>query len=155
MSTEEESKEVAKKSGSKMLLIIVLAVVVLLGAGGAVFYLKVMNTSQAKASVEKEEKPVSLTMPTFLVNLADPGSKRFLKVSMDLMLSSKTTEEECKALDSQLKDLILTVLSSQESSDIVSPEDKLRLKKHLLESLNHVITKGKVLEIYFTDFLIQ
>ena len=154
MSSEDESKEVEKKPKSNI-LIILLVLVVLLGAGGAGVYFMFMKTpSGAGAAVTKEE-PVYYPMSTFLVNLADPGSKRFLKVVIELKLSSKEAEEECKEKDVELRDEILTELSSQESDSVVSAEDKVRLKKQLMQSLNHVLTKGKVLEIYFTDFLIQ
>jgi flagellar FliL protein len=151
--SDDDSKETRSKSGK--LLIIVVAFVVLLGAGGAVVYMKFMGATPAKASVEKGQTPVSYTLPTFLVNLADPGSKRFLKVSIDLQLDSKAAADQCKALDPQLRDSILTILSSQESGDIVSADDKRRLKKLIKQSLNQNLTSGKVLHVYFTDFLIQ
>ncbi len=153
MAADQDAKEVKKGSGK--LLIIILAVVVLLGAGGAVYYLKFMRAASSGAAVAKKEKPVAYALPTFLVNLADPGGKRFLKVTMNLELSTKEATDECKSKDAQLRDLILTVLSSQESGDIVSPGDKVRLKNQLVKALNRILATGKVEEIYFTDFLIQ
>ena len=153
MATEDESKE-GQKPKSKM-LIIVLALVVVLGAGGAAAYFMFLKAPGKSEPVKTEETPIPYSFTTFIVNLADPGSKRFLKVSLDMKLSSKEAEEECKSKESELKDLVLTVLSSQESGDIVTGEDKLRLKKKLLKSLNDALTKGKVLEVFFTDFLIQ
>ncbi|MGC9196526.1 MAG: flagellar basal body-associated FliL family protein [Syntrophobacteraceae bacterium] len=153
MRSDDAPQEVQPKSNK--LLIIILAFVVLLGAGGAVAYMKFGGATPANASVEKEKTPVSYTLPTFLVNLADPGSKRFLKVTIDLQLDSKAAAEQCKTLDPEIKDSILTILSSQEAGDIVSADDKRRLKKLLKQTLNHLITNGKVLQVYFTDFLIQ
>jgi flagellar FliL protein len=149
MSTEEEKE----KPKSKMLIIIIVAVVVLLGAGGGAFML--MKKPAKVETATTEAKPISYSLPTFIVNLADPGSKRFLKVTMDLELDSPAASEECKTMDAQLRDAVLTVLSSQESGDIVTGDDKIRLKKLLVKALNRNLAKGKVLRIYFTDFLIQ
>lgn len=149
MATEEE------KPKSNKLLIIVLALVVLLGAGGATAYFMLMKSPGKAEAAQKVEVSVNYPMNTFIVNLADAGSKRFLKVTIELELESKEAADECKAKDSELRDLVLTILSSQESGDVVSAEDKLRLKKRLLESLNRDLTKGKITKIFFTDFLIQ
>ncbi|MDR3570045.1 MAG: flagellar basal body-associated FliL family protein [Syntrophobacteraceae bacterium] len=154
MSADEDSKEGQEKSKSKLLVIVLVLVVLLLG-GGAGAYFMFMKPSGKTETVKKEEKPVSYPMATFIVNLADPGSKRFLKASIDLELDSKEAADECKDKDSKLKDVVLTVLSSQESGDIVTADDKVRLKKMLLKSLNSALTKGKITKIYFTDFLIQ
>lgn len=155
MSSEEDSKEVEKKSRSKLMLILLIFVVIL-GAGGAGAYFMFLKKGPVGAGAAKEiNKPVYYPMNTFLVNLADPGAKRFLKVTMELELSSKETEDECKLIEFQIRDLFLTLLSSQESDGIISPDDKLQLKKRLMNSLNHILTKGKVMDIYFTDFLIQ
>lgn len=154
MPNEKGSKEFEKKPTSN-LLIIVLALVVLLGAGGAGAYFMFLQKPAGTSVAKEKEQPVDYAMNTFLVNLADPGSKRFLKLTMVLELTSKDVADECKTDDSELRDRVLTVLSSQESDAIVAPEDKLRLKKLLMKSLNNVLTKGQALNIYFTDFLIQ
>lgn len=150
---EEESKEVAKKSGSNLLIIVL--IVILLGAGGAGAYFMFLRKPAGTAAVKPIEQPVFYPMNTFLVNLADPGAKRFLKVTMELKLDSKEGADECKLKDFQLRDDVLTLLSSQESDQIVTSDDKLLLKKNLIKSINHILTRGKVLDIYFTDFLIQ
>ncbi|MDA8308282.1 MAG: flagellar basal body-associated FliL family protein [Deltaproteobacteria bacterium] len=155
MPGKEEPKEVQNKPSSNKLLIIVLVLVVLLGAGVAGVYFNLIPLPHGKGPVKKKEKPVLYSMPTFLVNLADPGAKRYLKVTMVLDLSSHETAKECSAMDPQLRDLILTVLSNQQSDNIVTPSEKLALKEQLMQSVDHVLTKGKVLAIYFTDFLIQ
>ncbi len=149
----EEGKE--EKPKSNMLLIIVLALVVLLGAGGAGAYFMFMKSPEKPEAAKMVAVSVTYPMSTFIVNLADAGSKRFLKATIELVLNSKEVSEECKAKDSELRDLVLTILSSQESGDVVTSEDKSRLKKRLLESLNQNLTKGKVTKVYFTDFLIQ
>ena len=50
---------------------------------------------------------------------------------------------------------MLTLLTSKESEDIMRPEDKLALKKQIMETLNRMLQKGQALDVYFTEFLIQ
>jgi flagellar FliL protein len=94
-------------------------------------------------------------MDTFMVNLADPGGKRFLKATMKLRVSSPHVAEECKLRSFEIRDLVLMILTSKESEEIIKPEDKMILKKQVIEALNRTLRKGQALDVYFTEFLVQ
>jgi flagellar FliL protein len=156
MPPEEEQKEVQEKPRSKKILIIIPLLLVLLGGGGAGAYFKFVR---APAKSVEEKKPIESTvyyeMDTFLVNLADPGGKRFLKTTIKLKVSSPSVVEECKSHNFEMKDLVLTLLSSKECEEVMRPEDKLVLKKQIMETLNRMLQKGQALDVYFTEFLVQ
>jgi flagellar FliL protein len=63
--------------------------------------------------------------------------------------------EECKLRCFEIRDIVLTVLTSKESEDVIKPEDKLALKKQIMETINRALQKGQVLDVYFTEFLVQ
>jgi flagellar FliL protein len=90
-----------------------------------------------------------------MVNLADHGGKRFLKATIKLKVNSSNVVEECKVRNFEIKDLMLTLLTSKESEDIMRAEDKQALKKQIMETLNRMLQKGQALDVYFTEFLIQ
>ena len=153
---EEEQKEVQEKPKSKKLLIILPLLVVLLGGGGAGAYFKFFRAPDEGAVEKKQEESfVYHEMDTFMANLADPGGKRFLKATIKLKVSSPQVGEECKLRSFEMRDLVLTLLTSKESEDVIRPEDKLILKKQIIEALNRVLQKGQALDVYFTDFLVQ
>jgi flagellar FliL protein len=156
MPPEEEQKVQEKPKSNKLLIIIVLLTVVL-GAGGAGAYFTLFKTSTEKAGDKKEAERAAVfyEMETFMVNLSDPGGKHFLKATVKFKVSSTGVLEECGARNFELRDLVLMVLSGKETQEIASTEDKLALKKQLMETVNHVLRKGQVLEIYFTEFLVQ
>ncbi len=155
----EEQKEPQKpKSKKKKFFVILILAVVLLGGGGAgayFVYFKQPPGDETEAKSKKEQPQVIQEMETFLVNLADPGGKRFLKVTMKAKLSSNDTLEEFKTRGFELRDVVLTILSSKEVEDVARPEDKLTLKRDIMTMLNRNLRKGQVQDIYFTDFLIQ
>jgi len=156
MPEEEQQTKVQEKPKSKKLLIILVILVVLLAGGGAGAYFKFFKAHKESAELKKQEEvPVYHELDTFMVNLADSGSKHFLKAAIKLKVSSHLGGEECKVRGYEIRDTILTVLTSKESEDIVKPEDKMALKKQIMEALNHILQKGQVLDVYFTDFLIQ
>jgi flagellar protein FliL len=158
MPPEEEQKEVVQeKPKSKKLLIIIPLLLVLLGGGGAGAYFKFVRVPDESKEGKKpaESAAVFYEMDTFMVNLADPGGKRFLKASIKLKVGSADVAEECKLRNFEIRDTVLMLLSSRESQDIVSPEDKLALKKQIVEALNRMLHKGQAADVYFTDFLVQ
>jgi flagellar FliL protein len=157
MPPEEEKKEVQEKPKSKKLLIIIPLVLVLLGGGGAGAYFKFFKKPPDEGAQEKKqiENAAYYEMDTFMVNLADQGGRHFLKAAIKLKVSSPGVVEECKSRNFEIRDIVLTLLNSKESDDVLRPEDKLALKKQIVDTLNRMLQKGQALDVYFTDFLIQ
>lgn len=153
----EEKKEVREEPKSKKLLIVIPLLLVLLGGGGAGAYFKFVKAAPDEKTEEKKqtENAVYCEMDTFMVNLSDPGGKRFLKATIKLKVSSPHVADECKLRSFEMRDLVLTLLTSKASDEVMTPEDKLALKKQIMEVMNRVLQKGKALDVYFTDFLVQ
>jgi flagellar FliL protein len=153
----EEQKETPPASSKKKLLIIIVAAVILLGGGGAVAYLKFFKKTAetTEHSQAKEEHTVIQEFDTFIVNLRDPGGKRFLKLAMKAKLDGLPVSEEFKTRTFEMRDMVLMILSSKETEDLARPEDKLTLKQEIVAALNKSLHKGQVQDVYFTEFLIQ
>ncbi len=90
-----------------------------------------------------------------MVNLADVGGKRFLKATMKFKVDSSSVADECKSRNFEIRDIILTLLTSKETTEVITPDDKLALKKQIMETVNRVLRKGHIQDVYFTDFIIQ
>ena len=155
-SEAEDQKESPKpKSSLKKILILVVAVV-LLAAGGAGAYFKFFAHSQkAEEKPKEQEQAILKEMDTFIVNLSDPGGKRFLKLTMKARMNSLQGSDEFTARVFEMRDIILMILSSKEYEDISKPSDKLALKQELITAINNVMRKGQVQDLYFQEFLIQ
>ncbi|MGD9506683.1 MAG: flagellar basal body-associated protein FliL [Syntrophobacteraceae bacterium] len=156
---EGEQEEEPKKKSPKMLIIIVVAVV-LLGGGGFFGYTKFMKKGEhTEEEAAHKAPPVEVAVmhdwDSFLVNLADPGGKRYLKVAVKLELNSYEAETEFGSMDVQLRDAMIALLSSKEYDDIATPEGKQSLKAEIITTLNGLLKQGKVKDVYFTDFLVQ
>jgi flagellar FliL protein len=95
------------------------------------------------------------SLDTFIVNLADEGGKRYLRVTMDLELSDGSVEDELKQRLSQMRDSILMVLPSKHFADIRTMEGKIGLRKEIIANLNGLFGKESITNIYFTEFVIQ
>ncbi|KUG27961.1 flagellar biosynthesis protein flil [hydrocarbon metagenome] len=94
-----------------------------------------------------------VTIPTFVVNLADPSGRRYLKISMDLEV--KGPPEPVQGSMSKIRDALLMLLSSKAAEDLAGAEGKITLRKEVADRINQVLGKPVVLRVYFTDFVIQ
>ena len=92
---------------------------------------------------------------TFLVNLLDSGSKRYLKVNMQLKLNSEQVKIEFTQRASEFRDTILMLLSNKESEDISTIGGKQALKREIMKQINRLLKDGQVLDVYFNEFLVQ
>ena len=102
-----------------------------------------------------KDKPASnnVALPPFVVNLADPNARRYLKVVLEVEVTSNPELlEDNKA---KIRDALLMLLSSKTSQDLSTLEGKILLRKEIVDRLNQAIGQPKVSRVYFTDFVIQ
>jgi flagellar FliL protein len=151
---------------SKTVSIILIAVMLLFMAavGGGFFILwnKISQLPQATAKpkpmpVAEDENTLGPLFPldTMIVNLADQGGKRYLRVTMSLELSNADAEKTIKNRLPEIRDAILMILPSKQYADISTTEGKIALRKELMDKINSLLTKGHVNNIYFTEFVVQ
>ncbi len=91
----------------------------------------------------------------FTVNLADPGRSRFLRVVLQLELDAPSAAAELDSIEPRVRDATLTLLSSKRSGDLATVGDKERLRNEIIHRLNGLLSGGKVIEVYFTEFVVQ
>jgi flagellar FliL protein len=151
----ENGKE--KKRGSKLKWIIIGVVIVLvLGGGGAGAYF-FMNKSANKEAQALPKPPIGAVWApdVFIINLADAEADRYLKVVMNFELSDPLAVAELDVMKPKVRDMVLSVLTVKGFKDVNNFEGKQRLKEEIAMRLNSQLTKGKVVQVYFTDFVVQ
>jgi flagellar FliL protein len=152
---------------SNKILIIILAIILLfmimMGAGFFIMWNKMSSSiQQPEAEIETiEEEPAKesigpiFSLGTFIVNLSDDGGKRYLRVSIDIELSGEELKAELEKRLPQIKDNILMIMPSKTFNSLNSAEGKTALRNELLLSINEVLNNGSIMNIYFTEFVIQ
>jgi len=135
-----------------------------LGATGfAVFKLLTAHPAQAAAApVAHHVVEVSTTevtgpvveLPAFVVNLDEPGTSRYLKITLQLELfpGSEHALEKSKQL---LRDTILSHLSGLHIKDTLGAEAKERIRTDLMAKISKMVGNDKVRRMFFQDFVVQ
>ena len=157
---------------NKILMILIGVVMVfMLGLGGGLFMmwnkLSAMETQVKGTSANDEQAEPDTSVPveellgpifpldTFIVNLADKGGKRYLRITIDLELDSEELESEITKRLPQVRDSILTILPTKRFEDISSAKGKTALRDQMLERINGMLARGQITNIYFKEFVVQ
>lgn len=154
----------APKKKSKLVLILALAFVVLGGGGAGAYFYFAKNatppTEEEKAKAEEEEagEPGLVELDPFVVNLADPGGQRYVRVSMRLLTATEEQAVEMKenAVDkAKLRAEILELLSMQTADVLTTLDGKNELKAAIAEHASHAVHHLKVTDVLFVEFIVQ
>jgi len=96
-----------------------------------------------------------VSIPPLLVNLAEPQGRRYLKLALDIEVKDKAAADQLNKSMPKVKDTLLLLLSSKTYEDLGSLENKILLKKEIVERLTLVLGEQKVLRVYITEIVIQ
>jgi flagellar FliL protein len=91
----------------------------------------------------------------FLANLADETSSRYLKMSLQVEFVDPEPPAAFDARLPQIRDVILTLVTSKTFAEIRTPEGKERLREDVIDRINHVLAQDAVKSVYFTEFIVQ
>ena len=154
MSAEAAKADDKGKKGGSKLVPIIAAVLLLVGGGGGGYWYFVMRPAAAAAAAAAEEvgggkeekssksekkKPkkkeseggAALKFDPFVVNLADEGGTRYLRVGLSLVIDGDAAEakelEETKVKLLKIRSAVLELLSQQTADAVVTQEGKAHL----------------------------
>lgn len=156
---------------AKVIIIIAAAFILVMGMMGAGFFFmwqkmsttvaQIQNQGQEETAGEEEVAEEDTTlgpiykMDTMIVNLADQGGKRYLRITMELEMSTPELIMEIDTRLPQLRDAILMILPTKQYADIASTEGKVHLRDELIAKMNEILKTGTIQTIYFSEFVVQ
>lgn len=95
------------------------------------------------------------TLPSVMVNLADAAGDRYLRVGMEVEVSTPDAVRELDAQAPKVRDAIIILLSGKTYAALSSAEGKMALKNEVAARLNQILGTPRVVRIYFTEFVVQ
>jgi flagellar FliL protein len=171
---EEEKSAIGSKlaalggSLGKVALIVVVVVISSIG-GGVVSWVLIVQTGmlpQTAGSHDPENADIREMMENgavvgldpFVVNLADTDAPRYLRVTISLLVDDRNEVEEVvenATMLSKTRDVILKTLSRKRSDEIIDEEGKNHLRTEILERLEPYYEEPRIVDVMFTEFVIQ
>jgi len=156
-SKPQTAKGKKKSKPSPLLIFLLLAAI----GAGAYWFVSRRHAVEAASTAPKAASVTSVIhLDSFVVNLADHNQSSFLKIGIDLGVTSAASAEGKSgdantAVLPKIRDTVLSVLSTWQSGGLLAPDGKTRLKEQILDALHQQVPTVPVKEVYFTEFLVQ
>lgn len=91
----------------------------------------------------------------FIVNIYDGQELRYLKVKVELEMVGPAIKAEIEGRLAPIRDSVLILLSAKTLQDIQDVQGKNALKDEIMGAINKNLPPGKIVKVYFTDFVVQ
>jgi flagellar FliL protein len=154
----EDARSPTPKKSRKKLFVIVFAVLALIAGGGAVGFKLLRHPAPAHDATPESGPQGLLSLDPFVVNLADQGGSRFLRVNVRLVVGAPEQAERVQKNDIALmrvRSSILELLTQQTADKLVTPDGKAALKHAIATRVEPVLEGTKVTDVLFSDFVVQ
>ncbi|MBD3179644.1 MAG: hypothetical protein GF417_08535 [Candidatus Latescibacteria bacterium] len=174
---DEEKQKKSGKKGLKGLLAspIILVAIVLIAQGGIALMMvnliggngagsegigaeadrKWEESGSDSKDSPQEDRGKIISLDNMVVNLKENNKLYYLKLKVGLEIENSDMEEEIKAREPNLRDIIIEHISSRKVSDLDSREERTALKKELHMKINQALRTGDLIKLYFSQFVIQ
>jgi len=132
-----------------------LAVVLALGLSAT--GISVWLGAQRSTGAGEGAAEATLSLETFVVNLAGSGQRAYLRVGITLGLAHPlSSRNQADVVPTALvRDTILSVLATAQPDALLQIEGKRQLKEELLKALQERVPQMAIQNVYFTEFLVQ
>jgi flagellar FliL protein len=151
----------------KILMGVLLAVnfMAMIGGTFAIYTLKIAykrptinEESESKSLFQdrdiRAEKPVLYSFEPFTVNL-DGRPRKLVRAVIQLEMLSEEGYEEVVNQTPVARDEIVRILNSKTYEDVETIQGKLFLKDQIMTSMNGILHRGSVKEVYIGEFIVQ
>ena len=121
---------------------------------------QVEELQEVKVDIAISEEPerVYQEMGEFLINPADAATDmglRFIKTSISLGVSPASAYAQLDAQQPKLRDAVIRILTAKPVEQLDNPEDREFIKDEIRFAVNKMRYRGEVLQVYFSEFIIQ
>ncbi|WP_258359716.1 flagellar basal body-associated FliL family protein [Moorella sulfitireducens] len=151
-----KDETVKKEKQGRPWLTIALLVLTLLLSGGYIYYFFFGGSKGVNASspTSRQETAImqKMSLEPIVVNLADPGLRRYLRTTITLEYGNAKLTAELNEKVYRVRDTLISVLRSKKTDDLQNED---ALKRELLTAVNAQLVGGQVEALYFEEFIIQ
>lgn len=114
------------------------------------------NGSIAEVIAEAPQRGVMVGLGDIIVTLAgDSRRPRYLRININLEVQDKMASEAVKSRLAQMRDVVIMTLSEKSVDDLSRPGGKMNLRAEIFRRLDESITGSKLMNVYFSDLVIQ
>ncbi len=166
MAEDKKSNKNEDSGGGKKKLIIIIAaavIILLILAGAAAFFL--LGSKEKKEKNPGDDVPVpEVNAPTigpmvdineFIINIVSNEDNHYVKASITFEVNAQAAADEMNQRMPQMRDTIILLIGNKDFRELQDIQGKRQLKAELTSRINSILRTGKVVSVYFTEFVVQ
>lgn len=139
-----------------IILISIIVFLLLIIIFGTVYYIATINNIK-----KPEDNPIKIDKnivmydfgQAFISNVKE--SKRVLKVSISIELANSKISELIEGRKPEIVNKINLILRDKKEEDLSGAQGQLRLQNEILAEIRKILNTDKVLNIFFSEFIVQ
>jgi len=152
----------------KILILISIGVLIALAATAAAYFYahsegestaEVFNHLQKSVTdyFESEHETFIYEMEPVItdINCEDESKEGVVRVSLQFEGKNQETEDEINARWTSVRDEIIAILRSSDPDSLAGDEGMKKLAEEVIEQVNKILDDGEILDVYFTDMIVQ
>lgn len=136
------------------IMLVIITSITLVGVTALVIVTNFMGTAEAKEKGPSIDDVIahSYDLPEITTNLS---SDNIVRLSFKLETDSKKAKEELEKREFQVRDIIISELSSITAEELDGKEGMNAFKKTVQKQVNELLQKGEIKKVYTTSYIIQ
>lgn len=161
---ESENKSSGKGNVLKV-IIIVLLIAILLGGGIFAGYMvaskeKPQSSFASLSVLQNTLNQKTFALDEFLVNLkSDDNSNKYLKTKVSVgyadIKENAKLEDELNTKKAIVRDTINSILRSKKKEDFATNVQVEKIKEEIKNKVNPLLQNGQIINVYFSEIMIQ
>ena len=115
------------------------------------------TTAEAEAAAQAAARPrgVLVSLDEMIVSLNSAGRPRYLRTNIAVEAIDAKQAAVVEERMAEFRDAAIMALSNYEAGELGSFEGKESVKAQVKEALKGVLDEGEVLNVYYSDFVVQ
>jgi len=106
---------------------------------------------------EEEVPPVGFITPIkdLVVNPAGTNGTRYLCTTVAFETHDQVVADEIKTREPQVRDLLIEILGGRTVEELSDLDNRVKIRKEIEDAINEMLVSGKVVGVYFSNFVLQ
>lgn len=165
---DEEGKPQAEPKASSPIVKWLIWIAAALAGLLAVVLISIFVAQRTATSVYKQQKNIALVKAPpplevfnfpdeFRINTADVGESHFIKLKLTFGYEQgqQALGPELSTRTPQMQNIINLIIGRKTKDELRTLNDQLDLREEIKAHINHILTNGKVKEVYFREFIVN
>lgn len=153
--SEQEVTESAASSGNMGKIFLLVGMILVQAGASYAIVSKYYSDIYKKTQAMFPSGGVYYQFDNILINPADSDGERFLLMSLVVELADGNAQAAIEKREAEVQDRINLVLGQRKTTELNSISDRERIKKDLAISINKVLEKNAVQNLFFTKYVLQ